>query len=114
MERDLTGKSSPTGAYESARLSRSSASIADGAVRFGYPVKRADGSFKFAGKGLEKIMRPVSESIEDTLLYFVGRSSNELLAQGREHLFTRGEVDAMLARTRYHAVSRSLANPYGI
>lgn len=96
MERDLTGKIAPNGAYESARLSRASASIADGAVRFGYPVKRADGSFKYAGKGLEEILQPVSKNIEDTLLYFVGRSSNELMGQGREHLFTRGEIDAML------------------
>lgn len=96
MERDLTDKISPNGPYESARLSRASASIADGAVRYGYPVKAADGSFKFAGKGLEEIMRPVSKNIDDALLYFVGRSAQELLLQNREHLFTRGEIDAML------------------
>jgi hypothetical protein len=65
-------------------------------VRFGYPVKQADGSFKFAGKGLEEILRPVSKSIDDALLYFVGKSANELMGQGREHLFTKGEIDAML------------------
>lgn len=96
MERSLTGKINPNGPYESARLSRASMSIADGAVRFGYPVKLADGSFKFTGKGLEEIMRPVSKNIDDTLLYFVGRSARELHGQGREHLFTTGEVDAML------------------
>lgn len=96
MERDLTGKLSPLGPYESARLSRASASIADGAVRFGYPVKNPDGSFKFAGKGLEDILKPVAESLDDALLYFVGRSARELHGQGREHLFTMGEIDAML------------------
>jgi hypothetical protein len=96
MERDLTGKLSPVGPYESARLSRASASMADGAVRFGHPVKNPDGSFKFAGKGLEDILRPVAESLDDALLYFVGRSANELMGQGREHLFTKGEVGAML------------------
>ena len=96
MERDLTGKLSPVGPYESARLSRASTSIADGAVRFGHPVKQADGSFKFAGKGLEEILRPVAKSLDDSLLYFVGRSANELMGQKREHLFTRGEIDAML------------------
>jgi hypothetical protein len=96
MERDLTGKLSPVGPYESARLSRASASIADGAVRFGHPVKNPDGSFKFAGKGLEDILRPVAESLDDALLYFVGRSASELMSQGREHLFTKGEIDAML------------------
>lgn len=96
MERDLTGRLSPLGPYESARLSRAAASIADGAVRFGYPVKLADGSFRFAGKGLEEILKPVARSLDDALLYFVGRSAHELMGQGREHLFTRGEIDAML------------------
>lgn len=96
MERDLTGKINPNGPYESARLSRASASIADGAVRFGYPEKLPDGSFKFAGKGLEEILKPVADSLDDTLLFFVAKSSAELMSQGREHLFTRGEIDAML------------------
>lgn len=97
MERELTGgKIIPNGPYESARLSRASASIADGAVRFGAPVKQADGSFKFVGKGLEEIMQPLSGALDDSLLYFVGRSSRELMGQGREHLFTPGEIDAML------------------
>lgn len=106
MERDLTGRINPNGPYESARLSRASASIADGAVRFGYPIKQADGSFKFAGKGLEEILRPVSKSIDDALIYFVGKSANELMGQGREHLFTKGEIDAML---RLHTPERAKA-----
>jgi hypothetical protein len=96
MERSMLGEIRANGPYESARTSRASASIADGAVRFGYPVKNPDGSFKFAGKGLEEILQPVSKSIDDALLYFVGRSANELMGQGREHLFTKGEIDAML------------------
>ncbi|MHB1176516.1 MAG: LPD38 domain-containing protein [Sulfuriferula sp.] len=96
MERDLTGKISPAGPYESARLSRAAASISDGAVRYGHPVKQSNGSFTFKGKGLEEILKPVSESLDDAMLYFVGRSSRELLAQGREHLFTQAEIDAML------------------
>lgn len=96
MERSMLGEIRANGPYESARTSRASASIADGAVRFGYPVKNPDGSFKFAGKGLEEILQPVSKNIEDALLYFVGKSASELMAQGREHLFTKGEIDAML------------------
>lgn len=98
MERELQGgKLEPVGAYESARLSRASASIADGAVRFGYPVKNADGSFTYRGKGLQDILKPVAERLDDALLYFVGRSANELMLQGREHLFTKGEIRGMLA-----------------
>jgi hypothetical protein len=98
MERELQGgKLLPVGAYESARLSRASASIADGAVRFGYPVKSADGSFTYRGKGLQDILKPVADHMDDALLYFVGRSANELMVQGREHLFTKGEIKGMLA-----------------
>ena len=98
MERELQrGKLEPVGAYESARLSRASASIADGAVRFGYPVKNADGSFTYRGKGLQDILKPVAERLDDALLYFVGRSANELMMQGREHLFTKGEIRGMVA-----------------
>lgn len=96
MERELTGGIAPGGAYESARLTRAAASIADGALRFGAPVLKADGSFGWTGKGLEDILRPVSENLEDTLLYFVARSARELQTQGRENLFTVGEIDAML------------------
>lgn len=96
MERSMTGKINPNGPYESARLSRASASIADGAIRFGYPEKARDGSFSWKGKGLEEILKPVAESLDDALLYFVGRSAAELMAQKREHLFTKGEIDGML------------------
>ncbi len=98
MERDMAGgKIKPGGAYETARLSRASASIADGAIRMGYPVVKADRSFTYAGKGLEEILRPVAGSMDDTLLYFVGRSARELMMQGREHLFTKAEIKGMLA-----------------
>lgn len=96
MEQDLSGKILPNGPYESARLSRASASIADGALRYGAPAMKADGSFVWKGKGLEEILKPVSKSLDDALLYFVGRSAAELMSQGREHLFTRGEIKAML------------------
>ncbi|MFZ2855794.1 MAG: hypothetical protein WAZ34_16975 [Rhodocyclaceae bacterium] len=101
MERELHGgKIEPAGAYESARLARASHSIADGALRFGAPEKKADGSFAWKGKGLEEILKPVAHSMDDALLYFVGRSARELMAQGREHLFTPGEIDGMLRLKR--------------
>ena len=100
MEHDLKGNIAPVGAYETARLARASHSISDGAIRFGAPVKKTDGSFTFKGKGLEEILKPVAENLDDALLYFVGRSSGELHAQGREHLFTSGEIDAMLKLKR--------------
>lgn len=97
MERELSGKIEPRGPYESARLTRASASLADGAIRFGHPVVKPNGAFTFAGPGLEQILRPVSKNLEDTLLYFVGESAHELMGQGREHLFRPSEIAAMRA-----------------
>lgn len=101
MERELSGgKIEPAGPYESARLARASASIADGALRWGHPVKNPDGSFTWKGQGLEEILKPIAGNLDDGLLYFVGKSADELMKQGREHLFTRGEIDAMLRLRR--------------
>lgn len=95
MERDLTGQINPTGAYESARLTRATHSIADGAIRHGYLAIKEDGSYTFKGKGLEQILEPVADRLDDFLLYAVGQSAKELKTQGREHLFTDAEIEAM-------------------
>lgn len=95
-ERSLTGKISPTGAYETARLSRGAPAITDGAIRFGAPLRKADGSYTFTGKGLHEILRPVSGRIEDFMLYAVGKSAQELMGQKREHLFSPAEIEAMI------------------
>ncbi|MRR50708.1 MAG: hypothetical protein EG825_07290 [Rhodocyclaceae bacterium] len=96
-ELNLTGKISPLGAYETARLSRAAGSITDGAVRFGHPVKKADVSFTYSGKGLEEILLPVAGRLDDFMTYAVGRSARELMEQGREHLFTPAEIRAAVA-----------------
>lgn len=98
MERDLSGEITPRGAYETARLTRGAHAIMDGVIRYGHLVKKPDGSFGFEGKGLEAILKPVANRLEDFLLYAVGRSARELQAQGREHLFTPGEIKAMVAQ----------------
>lgn len=100
MERDMTGKTSPVGAYETARLTRGAYAITDGAIRMGHPVRKADGSFAFEGKGLEKILDPVSSRFDEFLMYAVGKSAQELMGQNREHLFTPAEVNAMVALER--------------
>lgn len=97
MERDMTGKLSPLGAYETARLTRAKSSIVEGALTIGAPVALPDGSHKFVGKGLVEIMDPVADRLDDALMYFVGKSANELKQQGREHLFSGAEISGMLA-----------------
>lgn len=100
MELQLTGKTSPLGAYESARLTRGAGGLVDGAIRLGAPIRKANGSFDFHGKGLEEILKPVAGNIDEFLMYAVGRSSHELMLQGREKLFTPAEVQAMLKLKR--------------
>ncbi len=100
MERDLTGKTSPMGAYETARLTRGAGGLVDGAIRLGAPVRKSNGAFDFTGKGLEEILKPVAENLDEFLMYAVGRSSHELMMQGREKLFTPAEVQSMLQLKR--------------
>lgn len=96
MERQLTGKTNPLGAYETARLTRGAGGLVDGAIRLGAPIRKANGSFDFQGKGLDKILEPVAGNLDEFLMYAVGRSSHELMLQGREKLFTPAEVRSML------------------
>lgn len=100
MERQLTGKTSPLGAYETARLTRGAGGLVDGAIRLGAPIRKANGSFDFQGKGLEKILEPVAGNLNEFLMYAVGRSSQELMMQGREKLFTPAEVQSMVQLKR--------------
>ena len=92
----LHNQTNPLGAYETARLTRGAGGLVDGAIRLGSPLRKANGSFDFQGKGLEKILEPVAANLDEFLMYAVGRSSHELMMQGREKLFTPAEVRSML------------------
>lgn len=97
MERELKGGIEPRGAYETARLTRAASSITEGALMYGTPFRKLDGSFGFVGKGLREVLDPVTARLDDFMLYAVGRSAKELMVQGREHLFTTAEIRAMTA-----------------
>ena len=97
MERELTGELAPVGAYETARLTRGKTALIEGALTLGAPKVNPDGSHGFTGKGLRQILDPVTDRLDDFLMYAVGRSARELRAQGRERLFSKAEIDAMVA-----------------
>jgi hypothetical protein len=95
MENDLLGEITPVGLYETARLSRAKHSMIEGALTIGAPKVNADGSHSYVGKGLKQILEPVANRQEEFWTYAAGRSARELMGQGREHLFTKNEIDAM-------------------
>jgi hypothetical protein len=97
MERDLKGDILPGGAYETARLTRGAHSVVEGAMTIGAPEAQADGSVRFVGKSLRAILDPVANDLDNFGVYAVARSARELMAQGRENLFTAGEIKAGLA-----------------
>lgn len=95
-EEVVGGGLAPRGAYEVSRMARAAYSIFEGALTIGAPKIMPDGSHRYVGKGLEQVLEPVSKSLDDFLLYAIGRSARELLGQGRENLFTRSEIASML------------------
>jgi len=97
MERELTGGINPVGPYETARLTHGKHALTEGALLYGAPVVKPDGSHAFEGKGLSQILDPVADRLDDFLMYAVGSSAKELRSQGREHLFTGAEIKGMVA-----------------
>lgn len=93
MEYELTGKVNPGGVYETARLTKGSRAIVEGALRFGVPKVLPNGRTGFVGKGLEQILSPIVRDLDDWILYAVAKSANELKGQGRENLYTQVEID---------------------
>ena len=90
------GSRGGSGVYETARLTRAAAAMIEGSIRYGRLVVRPDGSHGYEGKSLVDILDPVAGNLEDALRYFVGKSAAETFMQGRENLFTKAEIQAML------------------
>ena len=99
FERGQTGRLLQGGLSETAHLTRGKYGVIYGAMVRGHPVQLQNGDTVFRGKGLADILQPVAktnEELDDTLRYFIGRSANELMQQGRENLLTKPEIKAYL------------------
>ena len=118
-EQDLFGALRPGGAYEAARLSRGAGGLVMGAVQFGPPMRMKDGRVVFVDRdgnpsteiravkgkptvgknmaykpwGLEEVLRPVADRLDDFGLYAVARRAEFLKGQGRENLFDQSEIE---------------------
>ena len=103
IERELTGKiatDATLSPYKGLRLLAGARSTVNAFLNYGTLGWAADGSLSFTGKGMKQIFEPVSDVLDDTMAYFVGRRAQELAGHGKERLFTRDEIDAMLQRGR--------------
>ncbi len=83
--------------YIQARLTTSLDGQMRAVLEQGHPIWQ-DGIMQTAGKGLLEILEPVSnpEKLNLWALYMVGKRAKRLMDEGREHLFTADEIQAML------------------
>lgn len=58
---------------------------------------RPNGDLYFTGPGLRDVFAGVADNMDDAMTYFAMRRASELMSQGREHLFTPGQIEAGLA-----------------
>lgn len=103
VERVTTGSidDATRSAYKQFQMINGAESLHEAVMRDGTPKLEADGSFGFSGDGLNKVFYPVAkhgyQRFDLLMDYFKARRAQELMAQGREKLFTRKEVEAGLA-----------------
>lgn len=108
VERTLYGdiNDATASAYKMFQMINGAESVHEAVIKDGTPRLKADGTFEFSGEGLNAVFWPVAKKggKEFDLLmdYFAARRASELMAQGRERLFTREQIDAglKLADTR--------------
>ena len=83
--------------YIQARLTTSLDGQMRAVLEYGHPVWK-DGIVQTEGRGLLDILEPVSapDKLHLWSLYMVGRRAKRLMDEGREHLFTPEEIQAML------------------
>jgi hypothetical protein len=82
--------------YREFRLLAGSRGTVEAVLKHGTIRWDNNGDIIFSGKGLNDTLAPLKGVQDDAALYFVGRRADELMQQGREKLFTRGEIDEML------------------
>lgn len=102
VERTLYGdiNDATASAYKMFQMINGAESVHEAVIKDGTPRLKADGTFEFSGEGLNAVFWPVAKKggKEFDLLmdYFAARRASELMAQGRERLFTKEQIAAGL------------------
>ena len=105
-ERTITGgiASAEASPFKLMQLVNGAGSLFDTIIADGTPRLAADGAIERRGKGLNEVFRPVyglgAKAFDDFLLYMAGRRAEELLAQGRENLFSEKQIAEMVGLER--------------
>lgn len=99
--------------YIQARLTTSLDGQMRAVLEQGHPVWK-DGIMQTEGKGLLDILAPVSspEKLNLWSLYMVGKRAERLMTEGREHLFSPEEINAMVAIGGQSPVFDAVAQEY--
>jgi len=96
VEREVTGRVGSV--YESVRLLAGARNIANQFMNYGTLRWAPNGDLEFSGEGLKQIFEPVGEHLDDAMAYFVGRRAAELATYGKENLFTKDEITALITK----------------
>lgn len=103
IERETTGTiaSAEASPWKLYRMTRGSESMLEAAIEDGALELLPDGSYGTTGKGLKAILWPATrygaKRLDQAMEYFKARRAQELMAQGRENLFSKDEIAAGLA-----------------
>jgi hypothetical protein len=115
VERNLAGtiQDATVSPYKSARLVAGARGVAKAVLNHGTVMWDQKGDLVFSGKGLRQIFDPVADVLDDAMAYFVGRRAAELADQGREKLFERDEIKALLAIAENSPKGREIERAFG-
>jgi len=87
-------------AYKSLQLVNGVSSILHSTMNFGVPTVKENGDITYSGKSFNAVLEPVTSQGEERVRlfsdYLVAKRAKELMAQGRENLITKDEIEAGL------------------
>lgn len=98
--------------YKSLRLLAGARATANTFLNHGTLGIAANGEFEFTGPGLRQIFEPIGNEIDDAMAYFVGRRAQELKRHGKENLFSKDEIEALLARGLNNRRSKEIVKAF--
>ena len=95
---DTRTRDAADSAWKHLRLHMHAGSTVNAVLNYGTPGWNTRGELIFTGDGLRQVFEPVSDVMDETIAYFVGKRAQELGRHGKERLFTPDEAQALIAK----------------